>query len=116
MTYLQGKHRLITGGTGSCGRAFTEYLIAQPHPPSQITIFSRDEQKHHEMALDLPPNSFPISYRLGDVRDLERLCAVSCDVDVLVHAAAMKHVPLAEANPIECVRTNILGSHNVVLA
>lgn len=116
MTNLQGKHLLITGGTGSFGRAFTGYLLGLQNPPALITIFSRDEQKHHEMALDLPPNDFPIRYRLGDVRDLERLCAVSSDVDVLVHAAAMKHVPAAEANPIECVRTNILGSHNVVLA
>jgi len=116
MTSLESKHVLITGGTGSFGRAFTSYLLGLPQPPAQITIFSRDEQKQHEMALDLPPNSFPIRYRLGDVRDLERLCDVSSGVDVLVHAAAMKHVPAAEANPIECVRTNILGSHNVVLA
>lgn len=116
MTYFKGKHVLITGGTGSFGRAFTSYLLSLSLPPAQITIFSRDEQKQHEMALDLPPSRFPIRYRLGDVRDLERLCDVSNGVDVLVHAAAMKHVPAAEANPIECVRTNILGSHNVVLA
>lgn len=116
MTYLEGKHVLITGGTGSFGRAFTSYLLGLSQPPAQITIFSRDEQKQHEMALDLPPSRFRIRYRLGDVRDLERLCDVCSGVDVLVHAAAMKHVPAAEANPIECVRTNILGSHNVVLA
>lgn len=116
MTSLDGKHILITGGTGSFGRAFTSYLLGLSQAPAQITIFSRDEQKQHEMALDLPPSRFPIRYRLGDVRDLERLCDVSRGVDVLVHAAAMKHVPAAEANPMECVRTNILGSHNVVLA
>lgn len=116
MTLLDGKHILITGGTGSFGRAFTSYLLGLSQAPAQITIFSRDEQKQHEMALDLPPSRFPIRYVLGDVRDLERLCDVSRGVDVLVHAAAMKHVPAAEANPMECVRTNILGSHNVVLA
>lgn len=116
MTPLAGKHLLITGGTGSFGRAFTEHLLAQPQPPARITIFSRDEQKQHEMALDLPPARFPIRYCLGDVRDLDRLIEVSRGVDVFVHAAAMKHVPAAETNPMECVRTNILGSHNVVEA
>lgn len=116
MTLLDGKHILITGGTGSFGRAFTSYLLGLSQAPAQITIFSRDEQKQHEMALDLSPSRFPIRYVLGDVRDLERLCDVSRGVDVLVHAAAMKHVPAAEANPMECVRTNIHGSHNVVLA
>lgn len=116
MHFVSGKHILITGGTGSFGRAFTTHLLSQPQPPARITIVSRDEQKHHDMALDLPPWQFPIRYRLGDVRDLERLIELSRDVDVLVHAAAMKHVPAAEANTIECVRTNIIGSHNVVLA
>lgn len=116
MTCFAGQHLLITGGTGSFGRAFTDHLLSQPQPPARITIVSRDEQKQHEMALDLPPSRFPIRYCLGDVRDLERLIEVSRGVDVLIHAAAMKHVPAAEANPIECVRTNILGSHNVVLA
>lgn len=116
MTCFVGKNLLITGGTGSFGRAFTEHLLSQPQPPARITIVSRDEQKQHEMALDLPPGRFPIRYCLGDVRDLERLIEVSRGVDVLIHAAAMKHVPAAEANPMECVRTNILGSHNVVLA
>jgi len=116
MSLLQSKHVLITGGTGSFGRAFTEYLLIQPQPPASITIYSRDEQKQHAMALDLPPARYPISYSLGDVRDLERLTNVSAGMDVLVHAAAMKHVPASEANPIECVRTNILGSHNIILA
>jgi UDP-N-acetylglucosamine 4,6-dehydratase len=116
MTCFVGKNLLITGGTGSFGRAFTEHLLTQPEPPARITIVSRDEQKQYEMALDLPPGRFPIRYCLGDVRDLERLIEVTRGVDLLVHAAAMKHVPAAEANPIECVRTNILGSYNVVLA
>lgn len=116
MSFPDARHVLITGGTGSFGRAFAEYLLGRPQPPARITIFSRDEQKQHQMALDLPPVRYPIRYCLGDVRDLERLSDVSQSVDVVVHAAAMKHVPAAEANPIECVRTNILGSHNVVLA
>lgn len=110
------QHVLVTGGTGSFGRAFTEYLLHQPQPPASITIYSRDEQKQHAMALDLPPARYPIRYCLGDVRDLERLTTVSAGMDVLVHAAAMKHVPASEANPIECVRTNILGSHHIILA
>ena len=115
-TCFAGQHLLITGGTGSFGRAFTEHLLAQPEPPARITIFSRDEQKQHAMAQDFPPSQFSIRYCLGDVRDMERLIEVSCGVDVLVHSAAMKHVPAAEANPMECVRTNILGSYNVVQA
>lgn len=115
-TGFEGKHVVITGGTGSFGRAFSDFLLAQSQPPSQITIFSRDEQKQHQMAIDLPCSRFPIRYRLGDVRDLERLTHISRGADVLVHAGAMKHVPAAESNPIECVRTNVLGSHNVVLA
>jgi FlaA1/EpsC-like NDP-sugar epimerase len=116
MSSFAGQHLLITGGTGSFGRAFTEHLLALAKPPDRITIFSRDEQKQHEMAQDLPPSQFPIRYCLGDVRDLDRLTEVSSGVDVLVHSAAMKHVPAAEANPMECVRTNIFGSHNVVQA
>lgn len=116
MTCFAGQHLLITGGTGSFGRAFIESLFSHSHPPARVTVFSRDEQKQHEMALDLSEAPFPISYCLGDVRDSERLIEVSRDVDILVHAAAMKHVPAAEANPMECVRTNILGSQNVVLA
>ena len=115
-TCFAGQHLLITGGTGSFGRAFTEHLLAQPEPPARITIFSRDEQKQHAMAQDFPPRQVSIRYCLGDVRDMERLIEVSCGVDVLVHSAAMKHVPAAEANPMECVRTNILGSYNVVQA
>ena len=107
---------MITGGTGSFGRAFTEHLLALAEPPARITIFSRDEQKQNEMAIDLPPGQFPIYYCLGDVRDLDRLTEVSRGVDVLVHSAAMKHVPAAEANPMECARTNIFGSYNVVQA
>lgn len=116
MTCFAGQHLLITGGTGSFGRAFTEHLLALAKPPARITIFSRDEQKQHEMALDLPPSQFPIRYCLGDVRDLDRLIEVSRGVDMLVHSAAMKHVPAAEANPMECVRTNVIGSYNVVQA
>ena len=116
MTSFTGQHLLITGGTGSFGRAFTEHLLALAEPPARITIFSRDEQKQNEMAIDLPPGQFPIYYCLGDGRDLDRLTEVSRGVDVLVHSAAMKHVPAAEANPMECARTNIFGSYNVVQA
>jgi FlaA1/EpsC-like NDP-sugar epimerase len=79
-------------------------------------VISRDEQKQHDMAIDLPSDRLPVRYRLGDVRDAERMRELFEGVDVVVHSAAMKHVPAAENNPMECVKTNIIGSHNVISA
>jgi FlaA1/EpsC-like NDP-sugar epimerase len=116
MTAMAGLHVLVTGGTGSFGRAFVRHLLGTGVPPRLVTVVSRDEQKQHEMALEFPSSELPVRYRLGDVRDAARMLELTRGVDVVVHAAAMKHVPAAENNPMECVRTNVLGSHNVAMA
>ena len=112
---LNHKTILITGGTGSFGKAFVRSLLLKFPAVHRIIVFSRDEQKHFEMMNELPPAKYPcMQYLLGDVRDRERVIEVSRNVDVLVHAAAMKHVPAAEMNPMECVKTNIMGSQHVI--
>lgn len=113
---LKSKRILITGGTGSFGRAFVRHLLEGGAGVERLTVFSRDEQKHYEMGIEFPENSYPIRYVVGDVRDMERVNEAMHDTDIVVHAAAMKHVPVAEMNPIECVKTNILGAHNVAMA
>jgi len=111
---LNKKTILITGGTGSFGKAFVAFILENFPKVKRIVIFSRDEQKQFEMAQEFPSNKYPIRYLLGDVRDLDRLMKVTQNVDILIHSAAMKHVPAAEQNPMECVKTNILGSQNVI--
>jgi UDP-N-acetylglucosamine 4,6-dehydratase len=105
---------LITGGTGSFGRAFAKYAI-QRWSPRRVIIFSRDELKQHEMREELSgPEYGCLRYFLGDVRDRDRLYRAFRDVDVIVHAAALKQVPSAEYNPLEVIRTNILGAVNII--
>ena len=111
---MNNKTVLITGGTGSFGKAFTEYIFKNYPKVKKVIIFSRDEQKQHAMASEFPPKDYPIRYYLGDVRDKERVMQISRNVDILVHSAAIKHVPAAEQNPMECVKTNILGSQNII--
>jgi len=111
---LSGKTILITGGTGSFGKAFVEYIFKNYRAIKRVIIFSRDEQKQHKMATQFSPKEYPIRYLLGDVRDLERVSEVMRGVDIVIHSAAMKHVPASEQNPMECIRTNILGSQNIV--
>ncbi len=111
---MNNKQILITGGTGSFGKAFVTYILKKFPEVSRIVIFSRDEQKQFEMANEFSPKQYPIKYLLGDVRDRERMMDVAEGIDFLVHSAAMKHVPAAEQNPMECVKTNILGSQNVI--
>lgn len=111
---LNGQSILITGGTGSFGRAFVRYILKNFPDVKKIIVFSRDEQKQHEMKAEFSPREYPVKYMLGDVRDLERLMVVTRGVDVLVHSAAMKHVPASEENPMEAVKTNILGSQNII--
>lgn len=106
---------LVTGGTGSFGKKFTEVMM-QKHRPKKLIIFSRDELKQHEMRQtwsDQPEDS-PIRYFVGDVRDKERLYRAFHGVDIVVHAAALKQVPACEYNPFEAVQTNILGAKNVI--
>ena len=105
---------LITGGTGSFGRKFVEVAL-QKCRPRRLIIFSRDELKQHEMRHRFPdsPDS-PMRYFLGDVRDRERLHRAFRDVEVVVHAAALKQVPACEYNPFEAVQTNIIGAKNVI--
>ncbi len=108
---LTGQSILVTGGTGSFGTAFVRRLLAD-HAPRRIVIFSRDEQKHYAMQSELPDPR--LRFFVGDIRDRDRLYRALAGVDIVVHAAAMKHVPLAEYNPTEAVRTNIDGAMNLI--
>ena len=113
-TNLNNKSIMITGGTGSFGSTFIESILKN-YRPKRLIIFSRDEQKHFKMQerfSDDPPS--PIRYFLGDVRDLDRLNFAMQNVDIVIHTAALKHVPLAEYNPFEVVKTNILGAQNII--
>ena len=112
------KSILITGGTGSLGQALVKHILETRNEEfSKIIVFSRDEQKQYQMSLEFPENKFPqMRYFIGDVRDLSRLTMAMKGVDYVIHAAAMKHVPIAEYNPIECIKTNINGAENVINA
>lgn len=118
MTFtLKEKSILITGGTGSLGKALTKHIINTYPDVRKIIIFSRDEQKQFQMAQEYPENKYPqMRFFIGDVRDFERVKRALKGVDYVIHAAAMKHVPIAEYNPMECVKTNILGAENVINA
>ena len=108
---------LITGGTGSLGKALTNRLLSQNQGLKKLIIFSRDEQKQFQMAQEFPPEKYPqIRFFIGDVRDYERVKRALKGVDYVIHAAAMKHVPIAEYNPMECVKTNVLGAENIINA
>ena len=117
MSVLCGRDVLITGGTGSFGKKCAEILLRETQP-RRLVIFSRDEQKHIEMSRNLfPPAQFPaIRYFVGDVRDESRLRRALRGIDFVIHAAAMKHVDVAEYNPQECIRTNIGGAENLISA
>lgn len=115
---LSKKTILITGGTGSLGKAIVKYILAERRSHyKKIIILSRDEQKQYQMALEYPESEFPeLRYFIGDVRDLNRLKMAFTGVDEVIHAAAMKHVHIAEYNPLECIKTNINGAENVINA
>lgn len=114
---LKEKSILITGGTGSLGKALTKHILNTYPDIRKIIIFSRDEQKQFQMAQEYPESKYPqMRYFIGDVRDFERVKRALQGVDYVIHAAAMKHVPIAEYNPMECVKTNILGAENVINA
>ena len=117
MLNLNGKTILITGGTGSLGKALTSHIFKHHSNLKKLIILSRDEQKQFQMAQEFPEDRFPqIRYFLGDVRDEQRLIRAFQGVDIVIHAAAMKHVHLAEYNPDECIKTNIGGAQNVIHA
>ncbi|EZH72281.1 UDP-N-acetylglucosamine 4,6-dehydratase [Aquimarina atlantica] len=115
MMDFTGKSLLITGGTGSLGKALTNHILSNHSEIRRLIILSRDEQKQFQMAQEYPMNEYPqIRFFIGDVRDKERLIRAFKGVDYVIHAAAMKHVHLAEYNPEECIKTNIGGAQNVV--
>ncbi|MBF7066216.1 UDP-N-acetylglucosamine 4,6-dehydratase (inverting) [Aliarcobacter butzleri] len=108
---FNAKNILITGGTGSFGKKYTKILL-EKYTPNKIIIYSRDELKQYEMAQEY--NDKCMRYFIGDVRDEARLKKATKDVDFIIHAAALKHVPIAEYNPMECIKTNINGAQNVI--
>lgn len=108
---FDGKNILITGGTGSFGKKYTKILL-ENYKPNKIIIYSRDELKQYEMSQEY--NDKCMRYFIGDVRDSDRLKKAMKDVDFVIHAAALKHVPIAEYNPMECIKTNIYGAQNVI--
>ena len=117
MLNLNGKSILITGGTGSFGKMFTKLILERYPDVKKLVIFSRDEQKHFQMAQQYPEDKYPaIRYFIGDVRDNYRLERAFENIDIVIHAAAMKHVHISEYNPSECIKTNINGAENVISA
>jgi UDP-N-acetylglucosamine 4,6-dehydratase/5-epimerase len=113
---INGKTILITGGTGSFGRRMTEYLLTKLKP-KKVIVFSRDEWKQWEMRRSHPIFNHPnLRYFIGDVRDLQRLSRAFAEVDYVIHTAALKQVPVAEYNPSEFVKTNVLGAMNIIEA
>ena len=114
---LTGKSILITGGTGSLGRALTRTILEKYPKIKRLVIFSRDEQKQFQMSQSFPEEIYPcIRYFIGDVRDSSRLKRALNNIDFVIHAAAIKHVPIAEYNPLECIKTNVLGAENLINA
>lgn len=114
---LNDKSILITGGTGSLGKALTKRIFDKFPQVKRLVIFSRDEQKQFQMAQTYPFSKYPaIRFFIGDVRDKERLIRAMRGIEYVIHAAAMKHVHLAEYNPSECIKTNVNGAENVIHA
>ncbi|HEY4057132.1 MAG TPA: UDP-N-acetylglucosamine 4,6-dehydratase (inverting) [Kofleriaceae bacterium] len=109
---LDGKSILVTGGTGSFGKAFVKRALESK--ARRIVVFSRDEQKHYEMSRTFTDKR--LRFFVGDIRDRDRLMSAFRDIDIVVHAAAMKHVPICEYNPIEAVQTNVNGAKNIMEA
>src|SRR3989338_1177488 len=114
---LSNKSILITGGTGSLGKELVKTILERWPDVKRLVVYSRDEQKQFLMAQDYSDHQYPaIRYFIGDVRDFERLKRAMHGIDCVIHAAAMKHVHIAEYNPDECVKTNIGGAENVIRA
>ena len=114
---LNEKSILITGGTGSLGAALTKTILKKYTNINRLVIFSRDEQKQFQMSLQFPESKYPsIRYFIGDIRDFSRLKRALNGIDYVIHTAAIKHVPIAEYNPMECIKTNVLGAENLINA
>ena len=115
MINMNGKTILVTGGTGSFGKKFVEFALSKYKKIKRCIIYSRDELKQFEMSKVFSVNKYPcIRYFLGDVRDRERLTRALYKVDYVIHAAALKQVPIAEYNPIEFIKTNVIGAQNLI--
>lgn len=114
MTYLAGRSILVTGGTGSFGRAFVRHAL-EHLDPRRLVVFSRDELKQYEFRTELGDDR-RLRWFIGDIRDSDRLVRALDGVDAVVHAAALKQVDTAEYNPFECIRTNVLGTENIINA
>tara|TARA_B110000003_G_scaffold225016_1_gene225662 strand:- start:6000 stop:7010 length:1011 start_codon:yes stop_codon:yes gene_type:complete len=110
---FSGKTILITGGTGSFGKKFVRKILTD-YNPKKVIIYSRDELKQHNLQIDLIKFKKKLRFFIGDVRDFSRLKKAFVQVDYVIHAAALKHVPVAEYNPFEAVKTNVIGTQNVV--
>ncbi len=114
---MNGKNILVTGGTGSFGKKFVEILIKRYPDIGRLVIYSRDELKQFEMSQQFSPRKYKfLRYFIGDIRDGDRFKRACENIDIIVHAAALKQVPTAEYNPFECIKTNILGAQNVIEA
>lgn len=114
---LNNRSVLITGGTGSLGKHLTKTILERWPAVKRLVIFSRDEQKQFQMAMEYPHERYPnVRFFIGDVRDAARLRMALNGIDFVIHAAAMKHIPIAEYNPMECIKTNIGGAENVINA
>ena len=114
---LSNKAILVTGGTGSFGRAFVRRILEHYPEVRRLVVYSRDELKQYEMSQELSPDRHGgLRYFIGDIRDEDRLRRALEGIDVVVHAAALKQVPAAEYNPFECIKTNVLGAQNLIEA
>ena len=117
MLDLNGKRILVTGGTGSFGKQFIRRVLKEYPKVAKIAVFSRDELKQYEMSLEFPESKYPcMRYFLGDVRDPQRLVRAFQNIDIVIHAAALKQVPAAEYNPMEFIKTNVMGAENIINA
>jgi len=109
---FKGKRILVTGGTGSIGSEIVRQILK--YDPKKIRVFSRSEGKHHDLMQELGTDDQRLRYIVGDIRDKERLRMAMEDIDIVFHAAALKHVPICEDNPFEAIKTNILGTQNII--
>ena len=117
MLDLNGRSILITGGTGSFGKKFVETILSRFPQVKRLVVYSRDELKQFEMSQTFSPQKYPaMRYFIGDIRDADRFKRACEGIEIIIHAAALKQVPAAEYNPMECIKTNVLGAQNIIEA